>query len=140
DFKHMNRIAAPCRTAVLMAVVCLLSAGCQGFNFFSQANTRKDAVTKDMSVPPALAKPGRYSVRVAPYVFLADFELKKDDEMFRELAGLRDQVYRELTLPTSDRPVFVYLFEDHERYERYMQTRYPELPRRRAFFIAQPRP
>ena len=33
----------------------------------------------------------------------------------------------------------VYLFEDRDAYERFMQSRYPNLPRRRAFFVAQPR-
>src|SRR5262249_22145501 len=28
---------------------------------------------------------------------------------------------------------------DKERYERFMKSRYPDLPKRRAFFVAQPR-
>ena len=35
--------------------------------------------------------------------------------------------------------MLVYLFEDEKRYERYMKAKYPDLPRRRAFFVAQPR-
>jgi len=84
-------------------------------------------------------KPARYSLRISPYVFLSDYELKKDDPLFHELAGLRDQVYKELSLPPAERQVFVHLFEDRERYEHFMQARYPQLPKRRAFFIAQPR-
>ena len=34
----------------------------------------------------------------------------------------------------------VYLFETKERYERYMHSTYRDLPSRRAYFIAQPRP
>src|SRR5262249_19190403 len=33
----------------------------------------------------------------------------------------------------------VYLFEDQERYESFMRAKYPDLPKRRAFFVAQPR-
>ncbi len=59
--------------------------------------------------------------------------------LFRELAGLRDQVCKELQLPASDRPVLVYLFEDRDSYKEYMQRRYPGFPDRRAYFVAQPR-
>ena len=45
---------------------------------------------------------------------------------------------QELLLPPSTEEVRVYLFETEERYKRYMQSKYPELPSRRAFFIANP--
>ena len=62
-----------------------------------------DTPAKDgKPITASSGKPGRYSFRVAPYVFLSDFEVKKDLPLFRELAGLRDQVYRELSLPSSD--------------------------------------
>jgi hypothetical protein len=83
--------------------------------------------------------PGQRSVRVSQYVFLSDFELKPDLPLFRELADLRERVYRELQLPSANTIVQVYLFEDRERYDRYMQAKYPDLPKRRAFFVAQPR-
>src|SRR5205085_653856 len=89
--------------------------------------------------PGGVSKPCKYSVRVAPYVFLSDFELKRDLPLFSELAALRDQVYKELQLPSAETPVYVYLFEDRQQYEAFMGSRYPDLPRRRAFFIAQPR-
>jgi hypothetical protein len=89
---------------------------------------------------PALVLPGKHSSRVSQYVFLYDFELKKDVPLFEELGDLRDQVYKELQLPNSGNTVVqVYLFEDKERYERFMRAKYPDLPKRRAFFVAQPR-
>jgi hypothetical protein len=89
---------------------------------------------------PALVLPGKHSSRVSQYVFLYDFELKKDVPLFDELGDLRDQVYKELQLPNSGSTVVqVYLFEDKERYERFMRAKYPDLPKRRAFFVAQPR-
>jgi hypothetical protein len=86
-----------------------------------------------------LAAPGKRSLRVSQYVFLSDFELKRDDPLFQELADLRDQVYQELQLPSAHTLVQVYLFETREHYERFMHAKYPDLPKRRAFFVAQPR-
>jgi hypothetical protein len=70
---------------------------------------------------------------------VSDFEVKRDLPLFAELAQLRDQVYKELQLPSGSTPVQVYLFEDREHYDRFMQARYPDLPRRSAFFVAQSR-
>lgn len=88
------------------------------------------------SIPGA---PGKYSYRVSQFVFLSDFELQKNLPIFRELAVLREQLYKELQLPGSNTIVQVFLFEDKERYERFMQLKHPDLPKRRAFFVAQPR-
>lgn len=94
-------------------------------------------------LPPATAKapapPGKYSFRVSQYLFLSDFEVKHDLPIFRELANLRDQVYKELQLQSADTIVQVYIFEDRDKYETFMRGRYPDLPKRRAFFVAQPR-
>jgi hypothetical protein len=94
-------------------------------------------------LPPATAKapapPGKYSFRVSQYLFLADFEVNHDLPLFRELASLRDQVYKELQLASADTIVQVYIFQDRDKYENFMRSRYPDLPKRRAFFVAQPR-
>jgi hypothetical protein len=88
---------------------------------------------------PVPAAPGKYQLRVSQYLFLADFELKRDLPLFHELADLREQVYKELRLPTANTLIQVHLFDDRQRYESFMRTRYPDLPKRRAFFVAQPR-
>jgi hypothetical protein len=98
--------------------------------------TTADVKAEAAGLPPA---PGKFSFRVAPYVFLSDFELKRDLPIFQELTRLRDQVYKELQLPGGTSSILVYLFEDRERYDRFMQSRYPDLPRRSAFFVAQSR-
>ena len=82
--------------------------------------------------------PGKYAFRIAPYVFLSDWEIKREP-LFQELALLRDQVQKELLLPPGDAVVQVYLFESKERYELFMNKEYPDLPPRRAFFVAQAR-
>jgi hypothetical protein len=116
------------------AFLLLLTLGCHAFNL--APSTADNKGEKD----PALALPGKHSSRVSQYVFLYDFELKKDVPLFEELGDLRDQVYKELQLPNSGNSlVQVYLFEDKDRYERFMHAKYPDLPKRRAFFVAQPR-
>lgn len=95
---------------------------------------------KPRELPAAApALPGQQSVRVSQFVFLADFELNAEQPIFTELSNLREQVVRDLQLPTATVPIQVYLFPDRDKYERFMKHRYPDLPRRRAFFVAQPR-
>lgn len=88
---------------------------------------------------PAAAWPGKHHIRVSQYVMFADFELNPAEPLFAELADLREQVVRDLQLPPANSAIQVYLFEDRERYERFMRARYPDLPKRRAFFVAQPK-
>lgn len=127
------------RTFLLTLPLVLLAVGCHPLGFVRQRD--KPAEEKVDRAPKAetAALPSRHSFRIAPYVFLADFEVPRDQPLFTELAELRDQVYKELLLPPGTAEVRVYLFETRERYERYMKDRYPDLPERRAFFVAQPR-
>jgi hypothetical protein len=124
-----------------VSLVCLaLLGGCQTFRGNTATN---DAAAKIKTEPAtssaAVAPPTKYPVRVSQYYFFADFEIKPDLPLFHELSDLREQVVRELQLPTSNTVIQVYLFEDREKYDRFMKYRYPDLPNRRAFFVAQPR-
>jgi hypothetical protein len=85
------------------------------------------------------AIPQKKSFRVSQYVFYADFNIDRRLPLFKELASLRDQVHKELQLPAANTVVQVYVFENRDRYQRFMKSKYPELPERRAFFVAQPR-
>jgi hypothetical protein len=110
----------------LLAVICLgWLAGCQSLKLTPQKDEHE----------PFLAAPGKYSVRVSQFLFLADFKLREDLPLFKELSAMRDQIHKDLKLPSSSAVVQVYLFEDKERYERYMHVKYPQLPPRRAFFV-----
>lgn len=88
--------------------------------------------------PPPQTLPGKYHFRVSQFVLYSDFQLQRDLPIFKELEVLRDRVHKELRLPSNNTIVHVYLFEDKDRYEKFMQASYPDLPKRRAFFVAQP--
>jgi hypothetical protein len=125
----------PGLAAALTAVALTLMGGCHSLKM--NAPPEKTEAHSDGAVAPAA--PSKYSFRVAPYIFLSDFDVPHDQPLFQELAGMRDQIYKELQLLPGNAVVQVYLFEDEERYKRFMESRYPDLPQRRAFFIAQPR-
>src|SRR5437867_187857 len=132
-----QRRPVQCGLPLLWAVVLgtlALASGCHVFRFSPTLIDRQEKSER----AAALTLPGKRSFRVDQFVFLSDFEVKPDQALFRELAELRERVYRELELPNATTPIQVYLFEDRERYERFIRARYPDLPRRRAFFVAQP--
>ena len=117
-----------------------LTVGCHTLNFLRPRDPKADEkVDRPSSAPAPAELPSKHAFRIPPYVFVSDFEIPRDQPLFAELAQLRDQVYRELLLPPSNTEVRVYLFETRDRYDRYMKGRYPDLPERRAFFVAQPR-
>ena len=123
----MNRrvFLRPCA----LGLVCL-SLGCHLLNL-------APAVPDRVEADPLAAAPKKHGFRLSQYFFRYDFELKHNLPLFRELADLRDQVFKELQLPPSNVPIQVYIFENRDRYERFMSAKYPDLPRRRAFFVAQ---
>src|SRR5216683_1034949 len=115
-------------------LLSLLLLGCHSLKLSQPVLDKPDKTDKDLLPRP----PAKYQMRVSQYLFLADFDLKRDPALFRELAELRDQVQKELQLPSANTIIQVHLFEDRPRYETFMHTRYPDLPKRRAFFVAQP--
>jgi hypothetical protein len=135
--------------AAAAAFVGLL-AGCQQLNLFPvrppERTERPDpprvSIARPRVAPPvdAAALPSKCQYRLGQYLFLADFEIKRDMPVFKELTDLRENVHRTLQLPqpSSGTMIQVYLFEDRDRYERFMAATHPDLPRRRAFFVAQP--
>jgi hypothetical protein len=124
----------------LWAVITLGGTlGCHTLHLNGVVTGKPDRIAKDSPTAQVPAAPGKYTFRLSQFVFLHDFELKQDQALFRELEKLHDRVYSELKLPSSTILVQVYLFEDRDRYERFMRAKYPELPKRRAFFVAQPR-
>jgi hypothetical protein len=125
-------------SSVTLWLVLLPSLGCNSFSLhlLSRDKNDKAAAEPHLAGPPP---PSRYSFRIAPYVFLSDFEIDRDKPLFQELAKLRDQVYEQLRLTAGRSAIQVYLFENKESYDKYMHAAYPALPTRRAFFIQQQR-
>jgi hypothetical protein len=152
---HPHRNTAWRLLALTMAACCLgASVGCQQLNLFSVHNEPAKPTPTAKVAPPAkvdvanpapeppvtTALPGKCQYRASQYLFLADFEINHDLPIFKELTDLRDQLHKSLQLPSSNNLIQVYLFEDRVRYERFMTANYPDLPKRRAFFVAPPRP
>ncbi len=112
-------------------VACLLPEGCASMQPPQAAATHSRGQDQDL---PSL--PNKRQVRAGQYLFIADFDLRRDHPLLKELEGLQDHVCRELQLPPNGQLVHVYLFGDRPRYERYMQAHFKNLPSRRAFFMA----
>ncbi len=124
------------RWSSVVAVACLgLVVGCPHLKSVVIPGSGDKA---DKAAKESVARPSKDSFRLSQYVISSDLEMKRDAPLFKELSALRDQVYRELRLAGADTLVHVYLFGDKERYDRYIRAKYPDLPERRAFFVAQP--
>ncbi len=138
---------SPLRFRIAFALAALVAtlAGCETFR---NAPRRPDATrptdlspTPTPAPPPVAATtpPGKHATRRDYYVLYHDFELDATDRpLFAELDALPEQVFGELRLPPSNSVVQVFLFDTQERYERYMRKKYPDLPTRRAYFLAGP--
>lgn len=122
------------RGGVLIGCLVLL-ASCQTFPILTPAP--ETPLKTDKAVSGGM--PGKHSARVSQFVFYHDFDLPTKNALFTELSALRENVYKELQIPPSNTLIQVYLFEDRAKYETYMKGKYPDLPKRRAFFVAQPK-
>lgn len=65
----------------------------------------------------------------------SDFPVAAHHRLFEELAAQRADLCHRLTLPCSDEPIHVYLFESTERFDGFIRLHYPQFPDRRAFFV-----
>ena len=127
------------RQALLLPLLLALTAGCNALNFLRPQDKVDEKIEKQIDRAAKNGLPNKYQFRIAPFVFLSDWEIPHDQPLFKELAELRDSVQKELLLPPGDAVVQVYLFETKERYEAYLKENQPGLPLRRAFFLAIPR-
>ncbi|HEY2786299.1 MAG TPA: hypothetical protein VGJ05_15135 [Fimbriiglobus sp.] len=84
-------------------------------------------------------RPAKFFRRFGPFAVSTDFEIDPADPLFHELETLPDQIRKELKIPTGTETIQVFLFDTKEGYERYMAARYPKLPTRRAYFVAEPK-
>jgi hypothetical protein len=83
--------------------------------------------------------PTRYQVRTGPFRVLSDSPLDADSEPVRCLGSLEQQLTKGLGLETQPDvpPIDVFILNDRDSFAHFLQFYYPELPSRRAFFLAQ---
>ena len=86
-------------------------------------------------VQPPQGLPAKYTLENEHLVVQSDVKLTRNHELLRDLDRLREEILSTLDLPAQKQPVVVYLFADEARYAHYLQTRYPRLPPRRAYFV-----
>jgi hypothetical protein len=82
---------------------------------------------------PAL--PERNTIVLDQLVVYSDTPLPQHHRLLEELRSQRALVSTKLGVPVSDEPIQVYLFRTSDKLDAFMHSRYPELPKRRAFFV-----
>jgi phage terminase small subunit len=82
--------------------------------------------------------PTRYQVRTGPFIVFSNSPMSEDPPAVRCLQALERDVARELGLrPAADEnPVEIYVLENRQDFDHFLKFYYPELPPRRAFFLA----
>ncbi len=125
------------RRATWMLSATLAFAGCESF----RGTTTSVEPSAVAAAAPTISvrRPAKHVFRVGPYIVHSDAKLNADDPLFHELRALPEQIQSELDLPPSDALVQVFLFESAAKYDEYMKSRYPRLPKRRAYFFAEHR-
>lgn len=81
------------------------------------------------------ALPERNAVTYDQLVIHSDVPLPSSHRLLEDLRVLRVDVLQTLTLPASDEPIHVYLFETETSFDEFMKHAYPKFPTRRAFFV-----
>lgn len=83
--------------------------------------------------------PGGQTTRLGPFLFFSDQPLSQFPDLIEGLDTLPQDISRELGIPISQRMVKVYVFSEKDHFQEYVGQKYPLLPNRRAYFIAQKR-
>jgi hypothetical protein len=83
--------------------------------------------------------PTRYQIRSGPFVIFSNFPMTDDPPALRCLQALERDMKQHLDFtPRSDaEPVEIYVLDDRNAFAHFLKFYYPELPPRRAFFLAQ---
>jgi hypothetical protein len=83
--------------------------------------------------------PSRYKVPTGQFLLQSNSPMTKDSPAVRCLQSLERDVQQQLGFrpPATDDPVDIYVLEDRNAFDHFLKFYYPELPPRRAFFIAQ---
>jgi hypothetical protein len=106
----------------LLAVLLLVATGCVGLD-----------QRKGHSLVP-----GRYLTRAGPFHVWTNEPLEAETPAVRELMALEHQVQSRLGLRTDPQqgPIEIYILDTEQSFRDFLAFYYPELPTRRAFFLA----
>lgn len=82
--------------------------------------------------------PTRHQARVGAFRVSSNVPIEEDDPALAALAGLEGRLERVLGLrvPDADPPIDVYILDDEHAFTTFLTFHHPELPSRRAFFLA----
>ena len=82
--------------------------------------------------------PTAFQVRTGPYVICTNDRLEADAPVVRQLQALEGQVRETLGSGSTagENPVEVYILDDRKSFDHFLTFYYPDLPHRRAFFLA----
>lgn len=110
---------------VIRLLVCLLGAIAAG------------CATLGQSEQPLV--PTRYQTRTGPYAVYSGFALAADAAPVRHLQSLDRQLESTLGMRVDpgEHPIEVYILSDRQAFTHFLKFYYPDLPPRRAFFLAQ---
>src|SRR5262249_27855012 len=83
--------------------------------------------------------PTRYQTRTGPYAVFSNFAIAPDAPAIRSLHSLENDIASNLgvRIDSDQPPVEVYILNDRQSFTHFLKFYYPELPPRRAFFLAQ---
>jgi hypothetical protein len=83
--------------------------------------------------------PTRYQLRSGPFIIFSNFAMADDPPALRCLQALERDMKQHLDFaPRMDaEPVEIYVLDDRNAFAHFLKFYYPELPPRRAFFLAQ---
>ncbi len=83
--------------------------------------------------------PTRYQIRTGPFLVYSSTPLPADSPSIRCLHALETDLSSRLDYRsgTDDEPVEIYVLDSRNAYAHFLKFYFPELPTRRAFFLAQ---
>lgn len=82
--------------------------------------------------------PSEHHVRAGPFIVYSNTPMPENPPAVRCLEALERDVARELGLrpAAAEQPVEIYVLDNRQDFDHFLKFYYPELPHRRAFFLA----
>lgn len=121
-FDALHHIKLDRRTNVLSVLACLVICG-----VMSGCKTAQPTFSVE--------RPVQHTARGTGFAIHSNLPKGPTAPLVKELEQLRGEIFEQLKLPEQRDPVALYLFSDEASYRNYMQTTWPNLPPRRAYFV-----